>query len=682
MPEYKNIRWETALLWLWFILNLSIGALTVHNYSVSLDEPGNYRYAAYTLDAYPSVFGIRYQPKYDHSFDGHGPAFVTIVAVVIKAVQGIFPNVFTPDIWHFSYFVAFQLTGLCLYILTKRWFSKWTAWSMLVLFTTQPLLMGHAFINPKDIPFMFLLTLSIMLGFRLTDSIAAKEPSFSLQGPIATLVDKFREADPVRRQRYITYLVLALALVAARIVFSSQIHSLIDQVIAYFYTAPPNSWAGKIFGAAASHASNVPAKDYATKTIRLFRRLGRDVLITGMLFFLAYFSLLLGNITLPAFLRKLWNGRHRLAEFIIRPMKALQNSLKPDPLKKWFAEILQALRNPGVIFTGVALGMATSVRAIGPLAGAIVFLYLFAKVRAKAWAIAIAYFLIAAIVTYLMWPHLWPSPIQRYLEALGVISDFPWPGRVLFNGNLYYATDLPRSYLPVLLNIQFTEPLVLCVYIGLGIMTWQLLRSHVHTDLLLYIGLGFAGPLLGLIALDSTLYNNFRQILFLMPAMFMLAAFTLELIFNKLSQSWVRILLIAALALPGVYASVKLYPYEYVYYNSLVGGPANVGNRYELDYWRTSLREVALELNQLAPYGAKILVVGTPTAFKMYIRPDLIVEKLNATSYDLNGGYNYGVQLARWEAWDIYPKAKDVIVIKRDGAVLATVKAAKNASFK
>ena len=165
----KLIRLEKILLLLWFVVNLGIGALTVHEYGMSVDEPNNIQYATDTLNAYPSFFGMLYEPAYNPTFDGHGPAFMAITALLIRTIQAVFPNVFTPDLWHFSYFITFQLTGLCLYWLTRRWFNAWTAWGILVLFGTQPLLMGHAFINPKDIPFMFLFTLSIVFGFRMVD---------------------------------------------------------------------------------------------------------------------------------------------------------------------------------------------------------------------------------------------------------------------------------------------------------------------------------------------------------------------------------------------------------------------------------------------------------------------------------------------------------------------------------
>ncbi|HLO14931.1 MAG TPA: hypothetical protein VK206_08880, partial [Anaerolineales bacterium] len=450
MTDSKIIRLEKALLLVWFILNLGIGALTVHEYGMSLDEPNNYRYAVDTLDAYPSFFGIRYQPKYDSSYEGHGPAFLTITGSLIRIIQSVFPNVFAIDLWHFSYFVTFELTGLCLYWLTKRWFNAWTAWGILILFSTQPLLLGHAFINPKDIPFMFLFTLSVVLGLRLVDRVEAKESFVSLEQPARVLTSKFRGTDPRRKRKFLISLILALAVALALVVFSPQINSLMGQIVTFFYTAKPDSWAGRIFDSVASHASNLTAKDYAIKALRLLRRAEQGILIAGGLFFLAYFCLLISNTTLSAFLRNTWKQRHRLAESVTGLAKSLRTSLNSGSLKAWFIEVFRALRNPYVILAGVTLGLATAVRAIAPLAGVIVFLYLFVKIRSKAWTMAIAYFLIAGIVTYLAWPHLWGAPIQHYLEGLGILSNFPhYAGRVLFNGHFYGISELPLSYLPV-----------------------------------------------------------------------------------------------------------------------------------------------------------------------------------------------------------------------------------------
>src|ERR1051325_7678790 len=573
MTNLKMIRLEKTLLLIWLVVYLVIGVLTVHQYGMSTDEPNNYRYAADTLDAYPSFFGTLYQPKYDSSYEGHGPAFDAIVAILIKVIQRVFPTVFTPDLWHLSYFVTLLLAGLCLYWLTKRWFSQWTAWGMLLLFSTQPLLLGHSFMNPKDIPFMSLLTLSVLLGFRLVDSLGGTQPFVSLEQPTNTIVNRFREADPRRRKRFIISLALAFAIALALVVFSHQIKTVIGQIVTFFYAAGPDTCAGRLFGSVARHANNVSAEDYVAKALRLLQRLKRCILIVGIVFFLAYFCLLISNLSLVAFLRNTWKQRHKLGQSLVSLGRSLRISTDLQSIKSLLTEILRALINPYVLLAGIALGLATAVRAIAPIAGVIVFLYLFVKVRSRAWTIGIAYFVIAAIVTYIAWPHLWGAPIQRYLESLGIAADFHYySGRVLFGGHFYGITSLPRSYLPVLLTIQFTEPLILGIYIGMGALVWLLLRDRVRTDLLLYIGLGFAFPFFALIVLNSPLYHNFRQTLFLVPAMAMLAAFPLELVFSKVSQNWIRILFILAVAFPGIYSSVKLYPYEYVYYNSLVGG--------------------------------------------------------------------------------------------------------------
>src|SRR5215208_6619792 len=355
MTNTKAIRLENTLLLLWFAINLGIGALTVHEYGMSIDEPNNYRYADDTLHAYPSFFGMRYEPNYDSSYDGHGPAFVTVAGIPIRMIQSLFPHIFIPDLWHFSYFITFQLTGLCLYWLTKRWFNNWTAWGILVLFSTQPLLLGHAFINPKDIPFMFLLTLSIVFGFRLVDSIEPNGSFVSLQRPVRALSSKFQEAEPQRRRKFLTYFVVALAGTLTLVIFSGPINALIEQAITFFYTARPDSWAGQLFASVAGHASNVSAGDYVIKALRLFRRAEVTILIAGGLFFLAYFSILISGTTLATLLRNMWKQQYKLGQSITSPVKSLRNSPHLGSLKTWFAEVFQALRNPQVILAGVAL---------------------------------------------------------------------------------------------------------------------------------------------------------------------------------------------------------------------------------------------------------------------------------------------------------------------------------------
>jgi 4-amino-4-deoxy-L-arabinose transferase-like glycosyltransferase len=681
MNGRESNRTEQGLLLLWFVLNLVIGAFTVHEYGVSLDEPNNYRYAVATIDAYPSFFGTLYEPKYNSSYDGHGPAYVVIIASLVGLVQKIFPTLYSPDAWHFLYFVTFQLMCLCLYWLARRWFGPWTAWGTLVLFGTQPLLLGHAFMNPKDTPFMFLFTLSVVLGWKFVDQATKGEPSVSSNGFVNGLNTGFRSADTQRRMKFLMYLAMAAAILLIWTVFSSQIDVLVGEIVRFFYSAQPGSWAEQIFGLLASDASNLPLDNYVSKTSRLLERARLGGLFVAVIFFLTYFGLLIHHTSLRLVLKTIWERRNAFKRSLQSAITSMRNDLKVSAIQIWCREFLGALRNPGLIIAGVALGLATAVRPIAPLAGLIVIIYLFVKKVPGKWIISLAYLLVAGIVTYLAWPYLWPSPILKYLESLGLVSNFShFSGQVLFNGQFYGIRDLPYSYLPVLLTIQFTEPLILAWCVGMIVLGTLLLREQVRADLIIYLSLGFALPLFALILLNSPLYHNFRQVLFVVPPIFVTAAFALDVMFRKVTMQWMRVVLILILALPGLYSSMRLYPYEYMYYNSLVGGTARVQDRFELDYWRTSLREAAVRLNEFAPPQSKIIISGSAALFNLYARPDLFVETVNSSTQELNGGYDYSVQLSRWQKWNIYPDAAIEFLIERNGVVVATIRSVRQAS--
>src|SRR5512135_1983559 len=62
--------------------------------------------------------------------------------------------------------------------------------------------------------------------------------------------------------------------------------------------------------------------------------------------------------------------------------------------------------------------------------------------------------------------------------------------------------------------------------------------------------------------------------------------------------------------LPGIAAGAWLHPYEYVYYNALVGWTGGIERRYENDYWFTSVCAAARYLNSVAGDGTRIGVTA------------------------------------------------------------------------
>jgi len=272
---------------------------------------------------------------------------------------------------------------------------------------------------------------------------------------------------------------------------------------------------------------------------------------------------------------------------------------------------------------------------------------------------------IALAVMLITWPYLWPNPPARLIESLHVMSDYPWPGRVLFNGQYYHSYDLPRSYLPVLLAIQITEPIW-----PLFILSFALLRKNKY--LLIITILWFILPLAALIISRSPLYDNFRQIIFILPPVFFVCGLGVDWLFRRLRQPIVQGLIVAALVLPGIIAGVQLHPYEYIYYNSFIGGVRGAKERFELEYWATSYRAAMDYVNNIAPANGKIFVAGPSYIAAIYSRRDLRIymdNQINDQTFD------YAIMTTRYDIDKAdFPDALVVYIIEREGVPLTVVK--------
>ncbi|MCJ7724664.1 MAG: hypothetical protein MUP03_11070, partial [Anaerolineales bacterium] len=322
--------------------------------------------------------------------------------------------------------------------------------------------------------------------------------------------------------------------------------------------------------------------------------------------------------------------------------------------------------------------LTTSIRILGPIAGLLVCVYALARIGKRTIPVLLVYTGIAIFITYLTWPFLWPDPINRFIESFGVMSKYPWEGQVLFNSELYASNELPIVYLPVLLALQFTEPVWVLFTFGLIIAAWVFLKKREKGDLLLLLVFWFVLPLLGLIVSHSPLYDNFRQIFFILPIVFVTCGLALEKIFEAARRPVFKCFILVALVLPGIVQGIQLHPYEYVYYNSIIGGTHGAFRRFELDYWCISFREAANFLNQAAPANARVLVVGPAHTLEPFIRKDIKVFS-KSDEGNSSADYQYAVITTRYNR-DLtnFPEAEQIYIIQRSGAVLSVVRQLSN----
>jgi hypothetical protein len=327
-----------------------------------------------------------------------------------------------------------------------------------------------------------------------------------------------------------------------------------------------------------------------------------------------------------------------------------------------------------VILAGVMLGLAFTIRVAGPLAGLIVLVYGFFQLRVRMISRAIPYLLITLATAYLSWPFLWSSPIEHFIVSFKTAEYYTYyTGRVLFMGKSYYPNHLPWTYFPTLLSLQLTEPALLLAFAGLAILLISLSSTQSREIFLLLLG-WFLLPITGIILIHSVLYDNGRQLYFLLPPIFFLPGVALDRIFKLLTKPIFRIGLLALIILPGIYASIRLHPYEYVYYNILVNGTGGAFRSYEMDYWGTSFTEAMEDVDRIAPRDAKILVFGPKLTARRYARPDLQV--FVPIEGDVsNKHYDYVVLLNRHNLDETHCRdAQTVMTVGRKGAIFAVIK--------
>jgi hypothetical protein len=342
----------------------------------------------------------------------------------------------------------------------------------------------------------------------------------------------------------------------------------------------------------------------------------------------------------------------------------------PRP-KLWFAVWLA--------LASALLGMATSTRVLGALAGLLVAGYALLKAGRRALPLLLAYAGLSAAIAFLTWPYLWTDPAGNLLRSLQASTEFEWIGLVLFRGVYYIPEELPPGYLPILFALQFTEPaLLLCL--GGAVLAFARLRQRLPGwEEHVWVAAWFLIPLLLAVALRPIIYDNFRHFLFSIPPIFILAGLGLDWLLSRIRSKVVGAIVLVALALPGLYQGIALHPYEYIYYNSLAGGVRGAFRKFELDYWLTSYREATLYLNREAPQNAKVYVAGPRRIFARYAREDLnsrwFFQEEEALAFT---DPVYAVITTRFnEDQTRFPDAPVIHTVSRAGVDLAVIKKVK-----
>jgi hypothetical protein len=204
--------------------------------------------------------------------------------------------------------------------------------------------------------------------------------------------------------------------------------------------------------------------------------------------------------------------------------------------------------------------------------------------------------MIAYLVMILAWPWAALAPLNP-IRGLLAFSEFHYEIRTAFEGGIYEMGNVPRLYVPIYILVRL--PLITLAAVALAAIS--LLRrgaadaAQAQRDIAL-LALTVMFPVACQVISRGPAFTGLRHFLFVIPPLAVLAGIGLDHVLGMLANRG-RLLAsagFAAIAACFLWDGVtlfRLHPYEYLYYNALVGGLQGASRRYDLDYWFNSMPE-------------------------------------------------------------------------------------------
>lgn len=283
-------------------------------------------------------------------------------------------------------------------------------------------------------------------------------------------------------------------------------------------------------------------------------------------------------------------------------------------------------RRRHVIGFGLLLGAALGIRVLGLLmigyAGMAMLiamprtwqepprdrLALFAQSAvALAPAFAIAYVLMIAA-----WPWSALSPLNP-VRGLIDFGGFHYHIDTLLAGRVYEMDQVPRWYVPFYLVIKLPLIMLAGALVSLSCFArHDKARPWRRADVAVIVFMA-TFPILCEVIDRGPAFTGMRHFLFVVPLFAVLAGIGFDWLMlpRGARRRWIAVgakaVVVVAIAANAVLL-VRLHPYQYLYYNPLIGGLGGASRRFATDYWVSIMPEA---VGDLEGYVARIDSPGT-----------------------------------------------------------------------
>jgi hypothetical protein len=362
--------------------------------------------------------------------------------------------------------------------------------------------------------------------------------------------------------------------------------------------------------------------------------------------------------------------------------------------------LLQVLHRPSVwriILHSLASALLIAIRLPGLLVPALTVLCMLlhmvflpeARTRWKDYVVSLVIYVVCtSALVILFWPFLWQNTAANFLRALSDMSQFSRQaqGLVLYLGQYQIASQLPWHYIPLWILISTPLLYVGFFFIGSVVIVAPFLRHFPNTyrkhSFDLYVLAWFFAPIIAVIVLNSIVYDGWRHLYFVYPALLYIALIGFDRV-----RHWVTSLeherRTIILAILGFFIMahvwfvgsfmIQNHPYQNVYFNALAGSMKSARRNFDLDYWGLSFRKgleyiAATDTGSLIPVyfsGGSMdntLILSGEQRRRFRV---LATQDISEAKYVLN---NY-----RWQNYDSLPKELEIFTVNVRGESIMSV---------
>lgn len=197
--------------------------------------------------------------------------------------------------------------------------------------------------------------------------------------------------------------------------------------------------------------------------------------------------------------------------------------------------------------------------------------------------------IIAFFVIAMTMPYIGSNIFQHIPELLTNGKNFPWEANILFGGQYLPSSEIGLSYLPIWFLI--TTPLFISFF---AIFSLLFIKNKKSNSLFLLLWIIILVNVVLVVILKPNLYDGLRHFLFLLPIIVILASESIINFFKNVKQKIIKycaaVLIVINIGFI-IYNIITLHPYQYMYFNALIGGLRGAYMRFETEYWGAAHQE-------------------------------------------------------------------------------------------